>query len=261
MNRNRDDFPQSVKDTLAKRTGYFCSNPDCRKPTIGAQLGDDKTVNIGVASHIAAAAAGGPRYDSSMTSEERASVDNGIWLCANCSNLIDKDEQYYTVELLKKWKQQAETHSHHEISHSTVETRSQNTASSTNIFNLMLLEKDLTECLKWFSLFDMSSHIILDAENFPLPDDWSTLITNNSDFLGPVFALELYDICNNIISLKQLMQDEAERIRIQYPHNVHKWIVDEQVVFYHRRLKNIISRLSDSLTQDTINILAEKLNM
>ena len=57
------------------------------------------------------------------------------------------------------------------------------------------------------------------------------------------------------------MQDEAERTRIQYPHSVNKWIVDEQVVFYHRRLRNIISRLSDSLTQDTINILAEKLNM
>ena len=134
-------------------------------------------------------------------------------------------------------------------------------AFSTNIFNLMLLEKDLTECLKWFSLFDMSSHIILGAENFPLPDDWSTLITNNSDFLGPVFALELYDICNNIINLKQLMQDEAERIRIQYPRSTLKCIADNRSIFYCRRLKDIISRLSDSLTQDTINILAEKLNM
>ena len=44
--------------------------------------------------------------DASMTSQERSSFENGIWLCANCSTLIDKDERYYTVELLKNWPQE-----------------------------------------------------------------------------------------------------------------------------------------------------------
>ena len=41
--------------------------------------------------HICAAAQGGPRYDASMTPEERKSFENGIWLCQSCSKLIDTD--------------------------------------------------------------------------------------------------------------------------------------------------------------------------
>lgn len=43
----RDDFSQKVKDELAKRVGYLCSNPQCRKVTIGAQNAQDGTINIG----------------------------------------------------------------------------------------------------------------------------------------------------------------------------------------------------------------------
>lgn len=100
----RDDFTQSTKDLLANRVGWKCSNPDCRKATRGA--GSDKTefVNIGVASHICAASAGGPRYDKNMNSELRKSFDNGIWLCQSCSKLIDSDIKRYTKEKLCKWK-------------------------------------------------------------------------------------------------------------------------------------------------------------
>jgi ribosomal protein L37AE/L43A len=47
--------------------------------------------NIGVAAHISGAAPGGPRYDASMSSEARKSINNGIWLCANCARLVDGD--------------------------------------------------------------------------------------------------------------------------------------------------------------------------
>ena len=52
MNKNRDDFSQQVKDMLAKRAGYRCSNPDCQKPTVGAQEGGSKSISIGIAAHI-----------------------------------------------------------------------------------------------------------------------------------------------------------------------------------------------------------------
>ena len=68
----------------------------------------DKHVNIGVAAHIHAAAPNGPRFDENMTTEERMSIDNGIWLCQSCSNLIDKDIKRYTSELLLAWKETAE---------------------------------------------------------------------------------------------------------------------------------------------------------
>jgi hypothetical protein len=37
QNMNRDDFNLKTKDTLAKRVGMRCSNPDCRQPTSGPE--------------------------------------------------------------------------------------------------------------------------------------------------------------------------------------------------------------------------------
>jgi tetratricopeptide (TPR) repeat protein len=111
----RDDFNAKTKETLARRVGYRCSNPDCRKLTSGPHDDPTKFINIGVAAHITAAAEGGPRYDRSLSSEARSSVDNGIWLCQDCAHLIDSDVQRYTVELLREWKRQAVQRARDEI--------------------------------------------------------------------------------------------------------------------------------------------------
>ncbi len=104
----RDDFRQPVKEQLAKRVGIRCSNPNCRKQTSGPQSQDRGAVNIGVAAHITAAAQGGPRYDNTLTPNDRSSADNGIWLCEICAKLIDADPTGYPDELLRDWKGVAE---------------------------------------------------------------------------------------------------------------------------------------------------------
>jgi hypothetical protein len=104
----RDEFPKPIKDALADRSGNRCSNPDCQAVTSGPQTDPAKAANIGVAAHIAAASAGGPRYDARMTAEQRSSPENGIWLCQNCAALIDRDPTRFTVELLRAWKAVAE---------------------------------------------------------------------------------------------------------------------------------------------------------
>lgn len=106
MNKNRDDFTNTTRNIIARRAAYICSNPSCRKLTIMPK--ENKTICIGVAAHICAAAKGGPRYNTSMTQEERSSVQNGIWLCQTCSNYIDKDEKTFSVDLLQKWKKDME---------------------------------------------------------------------------------------------------------------------------------------------------------
>lgn len=65
---------------------------------------------LGEAAHICAASQGGARYDRSMTSEQRKSASNGIWLCRKCARLIDADGDRFPTELLKAWKLVAETH-------------------------------------------------------------------------------------------------------------------------------------------------------
>jgi hypothetical protein len=100
----RDDFPIAVKDLLAKRVGFRCSNPACRKPTSGPQEDPAKSTNIGVAAHITGAAPDGARYNPGLSSDERKSPANGIWLCQDHAKLVDNDENRYTVEVLQHWK-------------------------------------------------------------------------------------------------------------------------------------------------------------
>jgi hypothetical protein len=111
----RDEFPKAVADMLAKRVGNRCSNPACRKRTSGPHTERDKALNVGVAAHITAASPGGPRYDASLTQEERKSIDNGIWLCQSCAKLVDNDEARYARGLLVQWKQDAEQDALREI--------------------------------------------------------------------------------------------------------------------------------------------------
>lgn len=104
----RDDFPAAAIEALAKRVGVRCSNPGCRRPTSGPRTDSAKVVNIGVAAHITAAAAGGPRYDAKLKEAERSHPNNGIWLCQNCAKLIDNDLQGFQVGLLREWKASSE---------------------------------------------------------------------------------------------------------------------------------------------------------
>lgn len=103
----RDDFFQNTKENAAKRVAYRCSL--CGKPTIGpSQENSSATSNTGVASHICAAAPGGPRFDPNMTPEQRRSIDNCIWMCQTHSRIIDTDVVKYPVDYLHKLKREAE---------------------------------------------------------------------------------------------------------------------------------------------------------
>lgn len=104
---NRDDFKARIKRIIAQRAGYRCSNQNCLRPTIGPD-GTDNSASIGVAAHITAAAEGGPRYDPTISAEERADAENGIWLCQTCSRLVDIDVNTHSVDQLREWKTFAE---------------------------------------------------------------------------------------------------------------------------------------------------------
>ncbi|NVJ61640.1 MAG: hypothetical protein HWE27_14690 [Gammaproteobacteria bacterium] len=102
----RHDFLKSTITTLRENVAGLCSNPDCRVLTVASVSDKDKTLNLGVAAHICAAAPGGPRYNPDQTKDERRAYENGIWLCSTCSRLIDDDSASYPVALLNSWKSQ-----------------------------------------------------------------------------------------------------------------------------------------------------------
>lgn len=105
---DRDDFSKRLATELSVRSGLRCSAPSCGVLTKGPADRPVGVVNIGVAAHIKAAAKGGPRYDPGQTPSARASIENGIWLCANCARLVDADPGNYSVETLREWKSRHE---------------------------------------------------------------------------------------------------------------------------------------------------------
>lgn len=103
-----DEFSKQTRRILAERAGQRCSNPDCGRSTAGpSDYQSGESTRLGKAAHITAARKGGPRYDPRLTSAERCSADNGIWLCAECADRVDKsgNVDQYPVELLRHWKE------------------------------------------------------------------------------------------------------------------------------------------------------------
>lgn len=105
----RDEFSETVKRRLAERAAFFCSNPSCFKLTIGPHSDEARSLRSGHAAHICAASPKGPRYDPDQTPEQRAGAANGIWLCRECGDVVDKDHSAHTVEQLHRWKRDHET--------------------------------------------------------------------------------------------------------------------------------------------------------
>ena len=115
ITNNRNDFSEKTKRILQGRVGNRCSNPNCRCLTSGPNFHKEKVTIIRIAAHITAASENGPRYNPLLDRTERQHISNGIWLCATCATLIDKDEMNYPIELLQKWKIDAEASCRREL--------------------------------------------------------------------------------------------------------------------------------------------------
>lgn len=97
-NQARNITLNTIKKLYAL-SGNKCANPDCQRELIkdGTQLGE--------IAHICAASPNGPRYDASMTDDERRDYANLILLCGDCNKIIDGNPEKYPVGLLREWKQ------------------------------------------------------------------------------------------------------------------------------------------------------------
>lgn len=104
----RDDFTKETRERIAKLAGWRCSFPGCLAETVGANSNGTSVIDIGTAAHICAASQNGPRYDDTMTQEERRSARNGIWMCRDHGKAIDTPDPQFSVKLLHDWKRAAE---------------------------------------------------------------------------------------------------------------------------------------------------------
>jgi hypothetical protein len=93
---------------LAHYSGGHCYWPGCTESVIREVEGRVHiTVEI---AHIRAANRNGPRYDELMTDDQRSDFRNLMLLCDPHHDLVDdkKKENFYTTEVLTRWKTQRE---------------------------------------------------------------------------------------------------------------------------------------------------------
>ncbi|MBI3136182.1 MAG: hypothetical protein HYZ14_16020 [Bacteroidetes bacterium] len=104
--RNTRDFSETTKRILAERVAFICSNPACRRLAIKPHEKNNKSNKLGDAGHIIGAY--GPRNIKKLSPKKYKDFENGIWLCKVCHKIVDTETSTYTVDLLKKWKNETE---------------------------------------------------------------------------------------------------------------------------------------------------------
>lgn len=200
------DFTQAVKDKLAAKVGYHCSNPFCRKSTIGANQDGSGTINIGEAAHITAASPGGPRYDPIMSDEDRKSESNGIWLCRDHAAMIDRDSAFFTVDMLKRWKATAEKEANDRI---------QGIIPSENLlYNLRVLYDDLKVCcdaINWLIQIDMD--VVLPPQRFPVPSEFEKKVETVVDSIGIDYASRIRRCFIEISGFRTVLAEDMPRFK------------------------------------------------
>lgn len=143
----RDEFTTRTKNQLGARVGWLCSNPQCRQPTSGPSESQKAVTNVGVAAHITAASADGPRFNPSFTASERCSIKNGLWLCQKCAKAIDDDPVTYSSEVLQRWKVDAEAYARaaiegHNNSKGCKPQEFLRGGQPKNVFDMLIVEDD-----------------------------------------------------------------------------------------------------------------------
>lgn len=220
---SRDDFTPATKILLAKRVAYRCSNPDCKRVTIGPNERKDKSNNIGKASHITGAAPGGPRYDPTLTRQERRSPNNGIWLCASCADFVDNDEDKYPIELLYEWRQKAESEAEEELKRPTLACNVDIQTSTLLNTALITQQKQLSDLVLSTEEKELEKHRKAFRQGkIEEPEEWVKTIKENTsvwNVLSPMLKSRIITFQANIelekgtaIPQVRKLIEEAKRI-------------------------------------------------
>jgi hypothetical protein len=93
---------------LAYNSGGLCYFPGCPEEVLREVEG--QIVGVAHIAHIKAANPNGARYDAQMTDDQRRDQANLMLLCAPHHSMVDEPKRtdFYTVELLTRWKEQRE---------------------------------------------------------------------------------------------------------------------------------------------------------
>ena len=102
-------YTRSTLMALAQFSGGLCYCPGCPEPVLREV--DGRMHFIVQIAHIRAAFADGPRYDETMTDDQRRDLPNLLLLCDPHHHEVDdeKNIEIYTTEVIHRWKKQRES--------------------------------------------------------------------------------------------------------------------------------------------------------
>lgn len=93
---------------VLQKSGNICAFPNCRKLLTADASPVDRPVVLGDVAHIIGESIAGPRGASPMPLNERNRYENLILLCTQHHQLVDAQPQTYTVEWLRRIKEEHE---------------------------------------------------------------------------------------------------------------------------------------------------------
>ena len=239
----RDNFSTKTKRILADRVAWKCSFPGCSQITIGPNVVQDKSTNLGEAAHIFAASEDGPRYDPEMTPDERKSIENGIWMCRHHARLIDNDFYNYSADTLQQWKLIAEENAYKDIA----EIGSNH---SNQTYTFVAIDNDIVFEGVWLSVkndnwrFEINKFIIGSIESMI---DKSMSANNSGSFVvvesqgdGRVLKESLsWELFDNKYIVSLIVRDKSIR---KSPHSIVGGIalgIDGEIIIENRTMKII----------------------
>jgi len=102
-------FPLKIAEKLAYNSAYICNYPKCNTLTVGPTASTKHLAKkIGEAAHMEGEAATSARHNE-FNQDLVQDISNGIWLCANCHTMIDKNGGVdFQLHELKEWKAEHE---------------------------------------------------------------------------------------------------------------------------------------------------------
>jgi hypothetical protein len=239
----RDNFSSKTKRTLADRVAWKCSFSGCSQVTIGPNVAQDKSTNLGEAAHIFAASEDGPRYNPNMTPVERKSIENGIWMCRHHARLIDNDFFNYSAATLQQWKLIAEESAYKNIT--KIGSNHPN-----HPYTLVAIDNDIVFEGVWLSAkndnwkFEINKFIIGSIE---LMIDKSTSRNNSGSFVvvesqgdGRILKEPLsWELANNKYIISLIVRDKSIR---KSPQSIVSGVaigIDGEIIIENRTMKII----------------------
>jgi len=211
----RDNFTAQVVKILAERSGGKCAI--CRAATWGPNDCPYKATNIGQAAHITAAAPNGPRFDPKITPERRSSALNGIWLCGNCHQKIDKDVREYPEKRLLEYKRKAEEDAKKELGVAAVQPLSSRddspitiATSATAIMEIRKAKSDLQDLIQTRDKHSQAENFLEELKYISVTDH-DYLPAVGTELLQFYWLLVNYDIKQTVwLQVIRLLEEVAK---------------------------------------------------